>query len=78
MLDTRGRVSSHTQNEINERIRAETARSVHYFEGRMDEISVRLRVLDENGISSEQLKRMPQPWPRFGRQSRKVSRPRLW
>ncbi len=47
MLDTRGRVPSQTHNEINERIRAETARSVRYFEGRMDEIPARLRALDE-------------------------------
>jgi hypothetical protein len=48
MLDTRGRVPSQTQNEINERIRAEMARSVRYFEGRMDEIPARLRALDED------------------------------
>ncbi len=47
MLDTRGRVPAQTQNEINERIRAETARSVRYFEGRTDEIPVRLHELDE-------------------------------
>jgi hypothetical protein len=47
MLDTRGRVPSQTQDEINERIRADTARSVRYFEGRMEEIPARLRALDE-------------------------------
>jgi hypothetical protein len=47
MLDTRGRVPSQTQDEINERIRTDTARSVRYFEGRMDEIPARLRALDE-------------------------------
>ncbi len=47
MLDTRGRVPGHTQPEINERIRAETARSVRYFEARMDEIPARLHALDE-------------------------------
>jgi hypothetical protein len=47
MLDTRSRVPAQTQNAINERIRAETARSVRYFEKRADEIQARLSALDE-------------------------------
>ena len=46
MLDTRGRVPGHTSHQINERIRAQTVRSVRYFEGRVDEIPARLRALD--------------------------------
>jgi hypothetical protein len=40
-------VPAQTQNAINERIRAETARSVRYFEKRADEIPARLSALDE-------------------------------
>jgi hypothetical protein len=47
MIDTRHRVPHQTQDEINARVRAETARSVRYYEERMEEIPARLRALDE-------------------------------
>jgi hypothetical protein len=47
MPSTRSRVPSQTRNIVNDRIRAKTARTVHYYEQRKDEIPARLRALDE-------------------------------
>lgn len=46
MPTTRDRVPSHTDEAVNRRIRAEMARSVHYYSQHRAEIPLRLRELD--------------------------------
>jgi hypothetical protein len=46
MPTSRNRVPSHTSDEINQRIRHRTARSVHYYASHRDEIPRRLRELE--------------------------------
>jgi hypothetical protein len=47
MPSTRNRVPAHTSDEINHRIQRETSRRVQYYDWHKDEISERLRALDE-------------------------------
>jgi hypothetical protein len=78
MVDTRGRVPRHTQDEINERIRAETARSVRYFEGRMDEIPERLRALDQEWDIERAIEANASTLALFGALMAALRRNNLW